>query len=164
MKRLLMLIPLVFLCCLGCQQGEEVAAADVEADIQAIKDIVAGCQDANNVSDVDGVISYYADASIVIPTNEPAAIGKEAIRSWLQQFYDAYTPEEKYVVDTVEISGSLAVARVTWSGIFTPKDGGKQRKSNGIMLWIFKRQPDDSWKIAYTIWSNETLVRPTSTE
>ena len=32
MKRLLMLIPLIILCCLGCQQGEEVAAVDVEAN------------------------------------------------------------------------------------------------------------------------------------
>ena len=39
MKRLLMLIPLVLLCCLGCQQGGEVSTLDVEADIQAIKDL-----------------------------------------------------------------------------------------------------------------------------
>ena len=32
MKRLLMLIPLVFLCCLGCQQSKEVAAVDVEVN------------------------------------------------------------------------------------------------------------------------------------
>ena len=167
MKRLLMLIPLALLCCLGCQQGERVLVepkADVEADIQAIKDIVAELQAANNISDVDTVMSYYADNSVVIPTNEPAVIGKDAIRDWSQQFYDSFTPKEVYVVDTVEISGRLAVARVPWSGVFTPKDGGEQRKSNGNMLWIFKRQSDESWKIAYLIWSNETLVRQTSTE
>jgi len=159
-----MLIPLVFLCCLGCQQGEKVAAVDNEADIKAIKDIVAELQAANNISDVDRVMSYYADNSVVIPTNEPAAIGKDAIRDWLQQFYDAFTPKEVYVVNTVEISGRLAVAHIPWSGVFTPKDGGEQRKSYGNMLLIFKKQPDESWKIAYSIWSNETLVRPTSAE
>ena len=39
MKTLLMVIPLVLLCCLGCQQGEEVAAVDDETDIQAIEDM-----------------------------------------------------------------------------------------------------------------------------
>ncbi|MEJ2112136.1 MAG: hypothetical protein P8Z37_19990 [Acidobacteriota bacterium] len=29
MKRLLILMPLILLCCLGCQQGEDVAATDV---------------------------------------------------------------------------------------------------------------------------------------
>jgi hypothetical protein len=48
MKRLLMLISLVFLCCftVGCISRDEAATADVEADIQAIKDNVALC--ANN--------------------------------------------------------------------------------------------------------------------
>jgi nitrous oxide reductase accessory protein NosL len=41
MKRLLMLIPLVFLCCLGCQRGEEVTAADVEKDIQTMEGLQA---------------------------------------------------------------------------------------------------------------------------
>ncbi|MBN2243835.1 MAG: hypothetical protein JW793_14205 [Acidobacteria bacterium] len=39
MKRLWLVIPLVFLCCLGCQQGEEGTAVDVEADVQAVKDM-----------------------------------------------------------------------------------------------------------------------------
>ncbi|MBN2318005.1 MAG: hypothetical protein JXR49_02970 [Acidobacteria bacterium] len=43
MKKLLMLIPLVFLSCfsVGCQQGEEVASEDAGMDIQAIEDMAA---------------------------------------------------------------------------------------------------------------------------
>jgi uncharacterized protein (TIGR02246 family) len=164
MKRLLMLIPLVFLCCLGCQQGEEPATVDVEADIQAIKDIVADFNVASDASDLERVMSYYADDAIAIPPNEPAATGKAAIRSWMQQFYDAVIPKEEYVVDGVEISCGRAYARITWSGTFTPKDGGEQRKSNGNWIWIFKKQPDDIWKIVYMMWSNETLVKPSPVE
>lgn len=167
MKRLLMLIPLVYLCCFGCQQGERVLVepkADVKADIQEIKDIVAEFNAASDASDLDKVMSYFADNAIAIPTNEPAAIGKDVIRSWMQQFYDAVIPKEEYVVDGVEISCGMAYARITWSGTFTPKDGGEQRKSNGNWIWIFKKQPDNTWKIVYMMWSNETLVKPSQTE
>ena len=164
MKRLLMLIPLVFLCCLGCQQGEKKAAIDVEADIHAIKNVIADFNVASDASDLARVMSYYADDAIAIPPNEPAAIGKDAIRSWMQQFYDAFIPKEEYVVDGVEISCGMAYARITWSGTFTPKDGGEQRKSNGNWIWVFKKQPDDTWKIVYMMWSNETLVKPSQTE
>jgi hypothetical protein len=50
MKTLIMVIPLVFVCCFifGCQQSEQVAAVDNKAGIQAIKDIVAGINTADN--------------------------------------------------------------------------------------------------------------------
>lgn len=41
MKHLLMLIPLIFLCCIACQQDEEVPAVDMAADIQAEEDMAA---------------------------------------------------------------------------------------------------------------------------
>jgi len=66
MKKLLVIIPLVFLCsfAVGCQQGEEIAdesAADVEADIQAIKRIVEDYEAAVNTADIDRYLQLYAD-------------------------------------------------------------------------------------------------------
>ena len=167
MKRLLMLIPLVFLCCLGCQQGERVLLepeADVEADIQAIKDIVADCNAAANASDADRVLVHYADDAVVMPANAPADIGKEVIQAKARQVYGEATPQEELVVEDVEISGDLAVARVTWSGIFTPNDGSKPWEQNGNWIWVFKKQSDGVWKVTYSIWTNETLVRPQQSE
>jgi hypothetical protein len=81
MKRLLMLISLVFLCCftVGCISRDEAATADVEADIQAIKDNVVGFFVSSNASEIDRVMSYFAETAIAIPPNEPAAIGKDTI-------------------------------------------------------------------------------------
>jgi uncharacterized protein (TIGR02246 family) len=160
MKRLLILIPLVLLCCLGCQQGEKVVTVDVEADIQAIKDIVADCNAAANTADADRGLVHYADDAVVMPANAPADIGKEVIRTKAKQAYGEVTAQEELVVEDVKISGDLAVARVTWSGIFTRNDSGKSWKQNGNWIWVFKKQPDSVWKIIYSIWSNESLVRP----
>jgi len=53
MKRLLILIPLVLLCCfiVGCQQGEEVASEDAGMDVQTIRDRVAELEASTNSVD-----------------------------------------------------------------------------------------------------------------
>jgi ketosteroid isomerase-like protein len=167
MKTLLMIIPLVFVCCfiVGCQQqGEEAAAVDVEADIQAIKDIVAGIEAADNVGDLDMYISYQADNIVRIPPNEPAAIGKEAVRSAAQQLFDEYTLQGTDVVENVEISGDLAVAYIPYSVTATPKDVGEPFEINGNKIYVFKKQSDGIWKRIYAIWSNESLILPDQAE
>jgi uncharacterized protein (TIGR02246 family) len=164
MKRLLMLIPLAFLCCLGCQQDGEEATVDVEADIQAIKDIVADTEAAINTSDIDKFMSFCADDVVEIPANEPALIGKEAVRSFIQQLMDESILQEEDIVKTVHISGDLAVAHILWSATVTPKDTQEPSNANGNMIQIFERQAEDAWKRTYTIFSDETLVFPTSVE
>ena len=94
MKKVLTHIIFVFLRCfaIGCQQGEKVSQkskADVEADIQAIKDIVIEFNNAvSGAADIGKVMSLYADDAVWIPPNKPAAIGKEAIQRDEQQLHE----------------------------------------------------------------------------
>ena len=164
MKRLLMLIPLVFLCCLGCQQGEGPATVDVEADIQAIKDVVAEWSAAFNAADVDKIFSYYADEVVRIPPNEPALTEKEAIRSKVQQAFDEYTAEGKDIVENVEVSGDLAVAHTTYKYVVTSKTGQDSVETKGNEILVLKKQANGTWKFTYLIWSDEGLIRPQLTE
>jgi hypothetical protein len=78
MKRLLILIPLVLLCCFGCQQGEEVATTDVEAnpwngtwELNAARSKAPGGQiphpSSTNIIEIDGetmrLVADHTDAS-----------------------------------------------------------------------------------------------------
>ena len=162
MKRLLMLIP--FLCCLGCQQGQEVASGDVESDIQAIKDVVAGWSAAFNAADVDKILSYYTDEVVRIPPNEPALVGKEAIRSKYQQAFDEYTAEGKDVVENVEVSVDLAVANTTYKYVVTSKSKQDSVETKGNEILVLKKQANGTWKFTYLIWSDEGLTKPPPTE
>ena len=164
MNRLPMLIPLVFLCCLGCQQGEEPASKDVEADIQAIKDIYTEWEAGANAANIDKSLSSIADDIILIPPNEPAYVGKDAFRDYFQQIFDKFTVQEKYVVEDVKVNGDLAFAHVTYSGTYTPKAGGEPNTSKGHGIDIVEKQPDGVWKSIYSIWSDESLVYPDQAE
>jgi hypothetical protein len=60
MKRLIMLIPLVFLCCFGCQEREKVAeqpSSDMAMDTQMIKDRVEELEAATD--SVDPIIGKW---------------------------------------------------------------------------------------------------------
>ena len=168
MKRMSMFIPSVFLFffTFGCQQGEKVVgeSVDVEADVQAIKGIIAEWNTAVNAGDIERSMSHRADNEIIIPPNEPAIVGKEADRRFHQQWYDQLIFKEDDVVKDVHVSGDLAVAHVTWSAVVTPKAGGEPIKSNGNTIMVFKKQPDGVWNCIYLIYSDESLIDPTQNQ
>jgi uncharacterized protein (TIGR02246 family) len=165
MKKLFIILPLALILCVmvGCQKAEEVAeepVVDVEADIEAIKNVTEKWEVAYNDSDIDSLMSLYADNSVRIPANQPIVIGKEAVRNSFQQEFDLLTNQEDDVVVEAQVSGDLAFTRGTWKNIETPKAGGESRTVNGNWITILKRQPDGSWKIIYEMWSDESLVSP----
>ena len=165
MKKLLMVISLVFLFCINfsCEQDDRVLVeqkSDVEADIQTIKASVKEYEAAVNTADIDRYLQLYADDVIDIYPNKPALSGKEAIRKRDQQLFEEVTLQDVYTVQDVKMSGDLAVAHVTLSAVITIKASGESFKTNGNWILVFRRQFSDSWKIIYSIWSDESLISP----
>ena len=169
MKKLLMVISLVFLFCItfSCEQGERVLVepkAEVEADIQAIKDIISELNAALNTGDSERYLPFYSDNIVEIYPNEPAYVGKEVIRNRDQEMFDEMILNDVYTVQDVKVSNDLAVAHFNWSTTVQFKATGKSDETKGNWIMVFERQPDRSWKIIYSIWSDEGLVRPAQAE
>jgi uncharacterized protein (TIGR02246 family) len=169
MKKLLTVIPLVFLLCFtfSCQQGGEVAeepAVDIEADTTALKKIEEEWSAASISGDIDKLVSFFTDNAVHIPPNEPARIGKEAIRSWFQQLHDLFTMEQEGTLEDVQVSGDLAFTRGAGTIIFTPKAGGESLKVKDHWVTIYRKQSDGTWKCICNIWSYDSLVSPTQSE
>jgi len=169
MKKLLTIIPLVILLCFtfSCQKGEEAGVeatvgieVDVEADIEALKKIEEEWAAANTSGDTNKLVSLFTDNAVNIPPNEPALIGKEAIRDWFQQDFDQFTMEEDGTVVDVQVAGDLAFTHGTLTIIRTPKAGGESLKSKGSWVTIYRKQSDGTWKCIYNIWSDESLISP----
>lgn len=167
MKTLLNFISLVLLFCLGCQQSERVLVepkADVEADIQAIKDILAEWEDAINTSDIEKSMLHRADDAVSISPNKPATLGKEAERDSLRRAFEQSTYHDTYEVKDIRVSGDLAVAHVTFVSVATPKVGGDPTEHNGNWIVVFEKQPEDTWNCIYMIYSDESLIYPEQAE
>ena len=164
MKRLLTLIILVILCCLGCQKSQDVTAVDNEKDIQAIKDVVAEWNATLNAADIDGIMSFYSDDAVRIAPNELASIGKEAIRSRVQEMLDNLILQEQWTVENVQFSGSSTIVLLSWSAEGKPKAGGEPFKANGSWIQIFENKDSDVWKCTYSIWSDVSLIHTDQAE
>ena len=132
-------------------------------DIQAIREITEKWESAVNAGDTDTLMSFYSDYAVKFPPNEPAVIGKEAIRSSYQNHFEKQIRQEKHAVADIKVSGDLAVTNTAWSLSAAPEAGGSSQ-SKGYWLRIFGRQPDGSWKIIYRMWSDESLISPDQAE
>ena len=167
MKKLLTIIPLVFLLCFtfGCQKGEDVAeeakpAVDVEVDIEAIKALLAQNSSVIASGDLDGWVALFTENVIFMPPNSVALEGKDATREFGRLYFDQFTIEIDISVDEVEVSGDWAFARWSYSARYIPKAGGDAIPENGKEIWIFKRQIDGSWKCSHIILNTDNPLPP----
>ncbi len=116
-------------------------------DIQALKQIAADWRSGWLAGDADLLLSLWGPKPVVLPQEQPAAVGKRAIRRIYQSVLKEFDIKSKSKVVEVEASGDLGYIWSTYKLTATPKAGGKQIRSTGKSLFIVKRQPGGAWKI-----------------
>jgi ketosteroid isomerase-like protein len=171
MKKHLGVVPLVILLCLtsSCQrESQKVAkdpAANVEADVAAIKALLDEWIQLYNAGDFDRLMSiFYAENSILMSPNVSILKGKEAIRLWYQEAGESNIEHvNRSVAEDVCVSGKLAIAWGIDTGTTTPRSGGEPVPYNLKWLMVFERQSDGTWTCLYEIWNDNPLAQ-TKTE
>jgi uncharacterized protein (TIGR02246 family) len=129
------------------------------ADVQAIKDMVVRFDKAVNSGDAEALAADYdAAGGMRLHPNQPALVGREAIRSSFQKLFDQSTFESHNVAEDVRVSGALAVARGTYEGTFNLKAGGSSVQDKGKWATASQRQADGSWKCLWAIYNSDLLV------
>jgi uncharacterized protein (TIGR02246 family) len=163
-KKLFMIIPLVFLLCFtfGCQkEGEDVAeepVMDVDADKEAINALLNNNASVISAEDLDGWLAQFTEDAIFMNPNAETLIGVEASRMYATPVFEQFDHEIEITIDEVEVSRDWAFARWSFTWEFTPKAGGDTKQERGKQLWIFKRQADSSWKCSHIIWNKDTPI------
>ena len=149
-------ILILALCMLACQPAEEPAEpVSTEADVEALRDMMRQIDAAINAGNLDGPMAFYADDAVQMPPNIPIFIGKEAIRSGLEEFLAANTVEQRSTVEDIRVSGDWAFLRLSYTMSITSKDGGDTTTEVGKWVLICQRQADGSWRIATEIWNTD---------
>jgi uncharacterized protein (TIGR02246 family) len=160
MKKLLMILPFVFLLCFtfSCQKAEEVAeepAVDVEAEIAAIKNLREQYMVSQDAGDAEGCVSYWDEEGVLMSPNEPSVVGKEALLSWYQTAFEHIQVDFSISYEQIEVADDWGFARGKYEGFIIPKPNGEPIPDKGKLLDILKRQPDGSWKFACHIYSSD---------
>ena len=127
---------------------------DIEADIEAIKNLTEEYDATLKAGDLDRWMSLYTDDAVRMPPNIPALVGKDAIRNFYQPFFEQYAIDINETCEEVIVCGDWAFVRGTYTYTITPKMGGEPSRDSGKLVAFHKRQPDGSWMIYRNIWNS----------
>jgi len=141
----------------GCTPTEPMEeATSTEADVEAINRASEEFVAAIKANDTEGLVSLYTADAVLMPPNDAAAKGSEAVRAWMQSFLDQFTMED-FTISTEEITvaDDWAFRSGTFAMTASPAAGGEQIEDAGKFIEIWQRQADCSWKMAWDIWNSD---------
>lgn len=120
-------------------------------DIRAIRQLAADWLSGWLAGDADALLALYGDEPVLMPQDQPAIFGTEAIRSIYQSVLKEYDFQSESTVMEIEASGAWGYIWSTYKLTATPKAGGEPIKSAGKSVFIVKRDSRGAWKIARLI-------------
>lgn len=135
---------------LGAAACQQAPAALSEADRQAIQATSDQFVQHILAKDWDALSQLYAEDAILMPPNQPAVVGRAAIR----EFNATFPPVSAFSLtnEIIDGVGDLAYVRgryrMTLAIEGSPADSGKY-------LEIRRRQVDGSWKFAADIFNSD---------
>ncbi len=125
------------------------------SEIEAANALLEQWIAAVNAGDIDAWLATLADDATVMPPNEPAVTGKEALGPWMvQTFFDPFNVQLSCTFDDVDPAGDMVFARGSYDLSLAPKDGAQVIEDSGKFVNVFKRQQDGSFKYAIAMWSS----------
>ena len=149
MKQKLLIPALLAVCMLlivSCKKEESAPVVEaapvvdveqIKLEIQALEDAYAA---ASNARDVEGIMPYYADDIVSYPADEPAIVGKEAMKASLLKDLAEYPKGStvSYAVKDVFVSndGNL----VNEIGSYTAVDSLGKNIRTGHYISVFEKR------------------------
>lgn len=144
---------------ISCAQRIEAPALTAQ-DIQEITATVKASIAAVNAGNLDGWLATYTDDAVLMPPNEPAARGREAIRKWGETQLQMFTWNLTYTAEATGGLGDLAYQVGSLAFTITPKAEGQgvPLSDKGKTVVIFKKGPDGKWRAAVDTWNSDTPI------
>ena len=163
MKKLFMVIPLVFLLCwtFGCQQAEEVAeeveaeqpAMDLAMVRQAIEEANMKFGEAARAGDAATLASYYTEDARLLPPNSEMIEGRAGVEAyWTGGFQMGI---KDIVLTTVEVMGmGDMVCEIGKAKVSIQPEGMDAIEDSGKYLVVWKKGEDGMWRLHVDIWNS----------
>jgi len=120
-------------------------------DIEAIRQLAADWRSGWLTGDVDLLLSLYTDDPVLMPQDQPAVVGKDAIRPLYEAVLKEYDFQSEGTLKEVVVSGDVGYFWSAYTLTATPKAGGQAIQSTGKTVSIVRRESGGAWKIARLI-------------
>ena len=131
-------------------------AAGIDKSAQDLVKRDADWSNAAVKKDVDLLVSFYTEDTVLYSPNDPLSVGKDAARKfWVAGFADPlFSVSWKVVNASVAKSGELGFTTGTYELTFKGPDG-KPATDKGKYVTIWTRGPDGIWKVAHDIFNSD---------
>jgi uncharacterized protein (TIGR02246 family) len=134
-----------------------VKEADIESAKSAIQALNQQWERHFENHDPAGLAALFTEDCVRMPQGGPATLGRPALEAaYRQDFGEVWKTQAKVRLDAEEviISGEYAFAR--GADTLVQDQDGRQVEETGKWLFIYRRQPDDTWKYHWSTFnSNE---------
>ena len=129
--------------------------ADIESAQSAIQALNQQWEINFENHDADGLVALFTEDCVRMPQGGPASVGRPALEAaYRRDFAEVWKTQAKVRLNAEEviISGEYAFAR----GADTLVQDGRQVGETGKWLFVYRQQPDGTWKYHWiTFNSNE---------
>jgi ketosteroid isomerase-like protein len=98
--------------------------------------------------DLEGIMLWYAEDAVLLPTAEPIVIGRSAIREEWQHILSIPDFQNTSSLTRIDVSsgGDMAYSMGTYSATMRGEDGNPVTEP-GKWLAVWRRQAGGSWRI-----------------
>ena len=161
MKKLFMILPMVFLLCFtfSCQKAEEVAEEVgvkplADEDVAAIKALGNAIDELGLAGDWDAFVNMFTDDLLMMPPNAPAIKGRTTYFTWIMSMSFTMT-ESNFEFNEINGYGDLAYATATYTETFSIAGVEEPIYDEGKILTILRKQPDGFWLFSRWMWTSD---------
>lgn len=146
--------------CAPPEETQETAAPEQAQQVErspkdAMVDLVTRWDASLNSADPDAVLALYADTgAAAMPPDQPAVLGKEALRSFYEELFATGPVTVKNEVESVVADGDHSVGKGTYRLTVTNADG-ESAEVTGSWLCLAAKQADGSYKVVRNIWNQD---------
>ncbi|MBI1895701.1 MAG: DUF4440 domain-containing protein [Acidobacteria bacterium] len=152
---------LLVLCVLGLSGAcSREPAVNVAAEETAIRDADTAWSNAASAKQLEQTISYYAADASVHPPNAPMATGKESIRKFWEQLFNAPGSSIRWqpAKTVVAKSGDLAYSQGTYDLTMNDPQGNPVTdRGKYVVAW---KKEGGAWKAAEDIFNSDLPPPP----
>ena len=143
-------VPAVLTFLAACQPAAPAALTD--ADQAALRASVDTFSARVLRYDWPGTAGLFTDQGTMMPANEPAVVGRDAIQAWMK----AYPPITAFtsVVDELSGVGDLAYIRGHYVVTVMPPGAKAAVTDSGKFITVNRRQADGQWLIVADIFNS----------
>ena len=133
------------------------AREPAEKDRRAVLEARARLIHAMESDDLEALFAVLTADHVTMPPDGPSMSNSKELRAWHEQRISAYAISGNWASsEDLQLQGDWAID--SWRGltVLTPRSGGSRIEMMTKGVWFWRRGPDDTWKLARSIWNGDS--------